>query len=273
MTLDNQPKFYIISDSVGETALRATNAALAQFPSLTQKSMKRFPFINNMEELQPVLIEAQKVNAIIVTTLVNRELDNYARDFASERSLAYYNVIRELMTIITNQTDLEPTEKYGQLHRLDDHYFDRIQAIEFAVKYDDGKNRKGFELADIILLGVSRSSKTPLSMYMANKSYKVANLPIFPEVHIPEEIYKAESKRIFGLTASPLYIQSIRQKRVEMMGLGSGASYSNLERVKQELIFAEDLYYKLGAEVINIENQSIEELSEHILGIYNASFA
>lgn len=262
-------KFYLISDSVGETALRATNAALAQFPQLTNPSMKRFPFINTLEELKPILDEAQKVDAMIITTLVDEHLEQYAREFSQKNRLEYHNVIDPILKMISKKTQLTATEQAGSLHRLDDHYFDRIQAIEFAVKYDDGKNKKGFELADIVLLGVSRSSKTPLSMYLANKSYKVANLPIFPEVHIPDEIYHADPRRIFGLIASPLYIQTIRKKRVEMMGLGENATYSSLERVKQELMFADDLYHRLNASVINIENQSIEELSEQIITRYH----
>lgn len=273
MTANLAQKFYIISDSVGETALRATNAALAQFPQLTNTSLKRFPFINSLDELKPILNEAKMVNAIIITTLVDDNLESYASTFAKDNHLSYHNVIDPILNIISERTGLIASEQSGTLHRLDDHYFDRIQAIEFAVKYDDGKNRKGFELADIVLLGVSRSSKTPLSMYLANKSYKVANLPIFPEVHIPQEIYEADSRRVFGLTASPLYIQKIRKKRVEMMGLGSDASYSSLERVKQELMFADDLYHRLNASVINIENQSIEELSEQIITRYNELLA
>ncbi|MGX7108778.1 pyruvate, water dikinase regulatory protein [Facklamia miroungae] len=269
MPVTNTYKFYVISDSVGETALRATNAALAQFPKLTNISLKRFPFINTMDELKPILEEAAKVNAIIITTLVDEGLEQFASEFSKDNALEYHNVIHPILDLISQKTNMMASEKSGTLHRLDDHYFDRIQAIEFAVKYDDGKNKKGFELADIVLLGVSRSSKTPLSMYLANKSYKVANLPIFPEVHIPDEIYQADARRIFGLIASPLYIQNIRKKRVEMMGLGEKATYSSLERVKQELMFADDLYHQLNATVINVENQSIEELAEQIIGHYN----
>lgn len=268
--MSSQPfVFYIISDSVGETALRATNATLAQFPNLNNIRMKRFPFINILDELHPILEEAAKADAIVITTLVNDQLEDYANNFCKQHQLVYHNVIDPMLNLVAEKTGMTASEQSGSLHRLDDHYFDRIQAIEFAVKYDDGKNKKGFELADIVLLGVSRSSKTPLSMYLANKSYKVANLPIFPEVHIPDEIFQADHRRIFGLIASPLYIQNIRKKRVEMMGLGDSATYSSLERVKHELMYADDLYHRLNATVINIENQSIEELSEQIIGHYN----
>ena len=269
MTQQSNPIFYIISDSVGETALRATNAALAQYPQLTNARLKRYPFINSLTELSPILEEAKKVQAIIITTLVNDELNQFAEEFTQNHNIPYHNVVRPIMNIIHQETQLTASEQAGSLHRLDDHYFDRIQAIEFAVKYDDGKNRKGFKLADIVLLGVSRSSKTPLSMYLANKSYKVANLPIFPEVHIPEEIYQVDPRRIFGLTASPLYIQQIRKKRVKMMGMSEDSSYTSMERVKHELMFADDLFYRLKANVIYIENQSIEELSEQIITQYN----
>lgn len=151
---------------------------------------------------------------------------------------------------------------------MDQNYFDRVSAIEFAVKYDDGKNHQGYRKADIVLLGISRTSKTPLSMYLANKGYKVANLPLIPEVPIPKEIYEVDSRRIFGLTASPRYISNIRTERVKVLGVGDSAKYNSMERVKDELMFSNDLYQELNAKVINVENKSIEETAAEIETIF-----
>ena len=180
----------------------------------------------------------------------------------------YFNPIHDLIQHISIITNKEPSEQSGSLHNLDDQYFKRIQAIEFAVKYDDGKNRRGFKLADIVILGVSRSSKTPLSMYLANKGYKVANLPIFPEANIPQEIFEIPKEKIFGLSASPKYISDIRKGRVKFLGLDENATYSSLERVKTELMFANDLFDKIDAHIVSVENQSIEEMAEHIIQEY-----
>ena len=211
MKVDNHQTIYVISDSVGETAIRVTNAALAQFPTLNDVSVKRFPFINVLEELTEILEDAVKYDATVIATLVNDDLHHYAEQFTNDHNLYYFNPINGLINHISTVTGAKPSEKSGSLHRLDDQYFKRIQAIEFAVKYDDGQNRRGFKLADIVILGVSRSSKTPLSMYLANKGYKVANLPIFPEANIPTEIFEVEKGRVFGLTASPKYISNIRK--------------------------------------------------------------
>ncbi|MGO1930842.1 MAG: pyruvate, water dikinase regulatory protein, partial [Ruoffia tabacinasalis] len=218
--------FYIISDSVGETAIRVTNAALAQFPTFTDSSVKRFPFINTLEELTEILEDALKHHATVVATLVNEDLHYFTKEFTQKNDLFYFNPIHDLIQHISIITNKEPSEQSGSLHNLDDQYFKRIQAIEFAVKYDDGKNRRGFKLADIVILGISRSSKTPLSMYLANKGYKVANLPIFPEANIPREIFEIPKEKIFGLSASPKYISDIRKGRVKFLGLDENATYS-----------------------------------------------
>lgn len=264
----NHQTFYVISDSVGETAIRVTNAALAQFPTFTDSSVKRFPFINTLEELTEILEDALKHHATVVATLVNEDLHRFTQEFTQKNDLFYFNPIHGLIQHISTITHKEPSEQSGSLHNLDDQYFKRIQAIEFAVKYDDGQNRRGFKLADIVILGVSRSSKTPLSMYLANKGYKVANLPIFPEANIPQEIFEIPKEKIFGLSASPKYISDIRKGRVKFLGLDENATYSSLDRVKTELMFANDLFDKVDAHIVSVENQSIEEMAEHIIQEY-----
>ncbi len=266
-----RPIVYIISDSVGETALQATNAALAQFPDIENTQMKRFPFVNSKEEIQNIMEQAQRVNAMVIATLVSDDLHQFAENLARQQGSIYHNVIHSLIQLISQETKLSPIQQAGTLHQLDDYYFSRIQAIEFAVKYDDGKSRRGYKEADIILLGISGTSKTPLSMYLANQSFKVANLPLFPELQIPQEIYDADPNKVFGLTASPHYIQNIRNTRVELMGMAKENQYSDLNRVRQEIIFAEDLYHELGISVINIENRSIEELAQTIATLYENS--
>lgn len=260
----NSIKFFIVSDSIGETAQRVIYAVLAQFPDIEFSEMKKYPFIDNCDDLVAVLKDAVAEQAIVVTTLVNRELNQKTREFAAETGLRHIDYMSGLMEIITEKTQLRPIYKSGALHQLDEEYFDRVAAIEFAVKYDDGKNPKGFLKSDIVLLGISRTSKTPLSMYLANKSYKVSNLPLIPEVKIPPEILEVPSEKIFGLIASPQYIMRIRSERVKMMGLGSQASYNSIDRIKSELSYAEELFEKLGANVISVENRSIEETAQQI---------
>ncbi|MCT7764633.1 MAG: kinase/pyrophosphorylase, partial [Lactobacillus iners] len=160
------------------------------------------------------------------------------------------------------------------VHHMGQRYFDRISAMEFAVMYDDGKDPKGFLEADVVLLGVSRTSKTPLSLFLANRNIKVANLPLVPQTHIPDEIYKVDPKKIIGLTNDPEVLNEIRRQRMISYGLNPDTTYSNMDSINAELNSAKQLYDKLGCYVINVAHRSIEETAALImshLGIDNFS--
>lgn len=257
-------RIFVISDSVGETANRLIQAALAQYPNLSKPEIKNFPFIDNESDLRSILKDALSQDAIVVTTLVAPELNDIIKETAEKDHLRHIDFLSQMITLIRDQTGVAPILKSGALHALDEDYFDRVAAIEFAVKYDDGKNPKGFLKSDIVLLGISRTSKTPLSMYLANKSYMVSNLPLIPEVALPPSLYEVPSEKIVGLTASPNYIMKIRAERVKLMGVTSTTSYNDLERIKAELSYAEELYAQLGAMVVSVENKSIEEVAQII---------
>lgn len=257
-------RIFVISDAVGETANRLIQAALAQYPNLTNPEIKNFPFIDNEADLRSILKDALSQDAIVVSTLVAPELNNIIKETAQNHQLRHIDFLSQMIALIHDQTGVAPILKSGALHALDEDYFDRVAAIEFAVKYDDGKNPKGFLKSDIVLLGISRTSKTPLSMYLANKSYKVSNLPLIPEVALPPSLYDVPSNKIVGLTASPNYIMKIRAERVKLMGVTSTTSYNDLERIKAELSYAEELYAQLGAMVVSVENKSIEEVAQII---------
>ena len=257
-------RIFVISDSVGETANRLIKAALAQYPNLAPAEIKNFPFIDNESDLKGILQDALTENAIVASTLVNPQLNRIIEEFATTKHLRHIDFLSQMIKLIQDQTGVEPILRSGALHALDEGYFDRVAAIEFAVKYDDGKNPKGFLKSDLVLLGISRTSKTPLSMYLANKSYKVSNLPLIPEVNLPQEIYQVPAGKIVGLTASPNYIMKIRAERVKLMGVNSTTTYNDLERIRAELSYAEELYARLGALVVSVENKSIEEVAQII---------
>ena len=257
-------RIFVISDSVGETANRLIQAALAQYPNLAPAEIKNFPFIDNESDLKGILQDALTENAIVASTLVNPQLNRIIEEFATTKHLRHIDFLSQMIKLIQDQTGVEPILRSGALHALDEGYFDRVAAIEFAVKYDDGKNPKGFLKSDLVLLGISRTSKTPLSMYLANKSYKVSNLPLIPEVNLPQEIYQVPAGKIVGLTASPNYIMKIRAERVKLMGVNSTTTYNDLERIRAELSYAEELYARLGALVVSVENKSIEEVAQII---------
>ena len=255
--------FFVISDSLGETARKVVHAVLAQFPGI-QSDMHHHPFVRDRETLDKVLAEAKELNGIIIHTLVVDDLSSHTEAFCKAEGLRCYDILQSLVSDIARSTGINPTKRAGALHRLDDEYFNRISAIEFAVKYDDGKDPKGLLEADLVLLGVSRTSKTPLSMYMANKNVRVANLPILPEAQIPEELYEVNPKKIVGLTNDIETLVDFRKERMLAYGLPSETLYSNRDRIQKELKFATDLYNDLGCYTINVAKRSIEETAEII---------
>ncbi|WP_436862762.1 pyruvate, water dikinase regulatory protein [Staphylococcus caeli] len=263
-SMDPQLKLFIISDSLGETAQRMIHATLTQFPDITQIEMKKFPFIKSKDELIQILKIAQSRNAVVVTTLVNPEFNIVGQKFAQEADIPYIDYMSDLIGIIQNRTNCDPILESGALRKLDEHYFKRIEAMEYSVKYDDGKHFTDIGEADALIVGVSRTSKTPLSMYLANKGYKIANIPLVPEVDIPDEVFKLKKLKVFGLTASPNYILNIRNERVKVLGLHGPTNYNSIERIKEELSYAEVIFEKLNATVINTEYKSIEESAFYI---------
>lgn len=259
---------YMISDSVGETSLKLVNAVIAQFPAVDFDMTYRFPFTKDEGELKAILSDALKDSGVVVTTLVNEDLVKIVHDFCKKTGLQYIDFMSPFMEIIQQKTGVLPLQEPGIVHKLNQEYFDRVAAIEFAVKYDDGKDPKGFLDADIVLLGISRTSKTPLSMYLANHRFKVANLPLIPEVPIPEQIKQVPKEKIVGLMIEPETQQKIRTSRLHSLGLAENSRYADLNRIKEELAYALDIYDDLGAFVLDVTNKSIEEaatlITEHM---------
>ena len=147
-----------------------------------------------------------------------------------------------------------------------------MEAVEFAVKYDDGKDTRGIKKADIVLVGVSRTSKTPLSMYLAHKHFKVANVPLVPEVPVPEELFAKDVKRVFGLIANPFKLNEIRQERLKSLGLNNNANYASIERINLELEYSKKIMEKLNCTVIDVSNKAVEETAGIIIDHMKENF-
>lgn len=262
--VEPQLRLYVISDSIGETAQRMVHATLTQFPDVSQIEIKKFPFIKSEEELINILKSAKARAAVVITTLVNPEFNMVGQQYAKEADIPYVDYMSGLIGIIQQRTNCSPILESGALRKLDENYFRRIEAMEYSVKYDDGKHFTDIGEADALIVGVSRTSKTPLSMYLANKGYKIANIPLVPEVDIPDEVFRHKDLKVFGLTASPNYILNIRNERVKVLGLHGPTNYNSIERIREELIYAEEIFEKLSATVINTEYKSIEESAFYI---------
>lgn len=259
---------YVISDSIGETAEFVAKAASIQFNS-GHANIVRIPYVQDEEHLTEVLVEAEAKEAIVAYTLVIPKLREQLIKFAAENNIITVDVLGPMMDAIGQVSHLTPHYEPGLLHKLDEEYFHRVEAIEFAVKYDDGKDPRGILYADIVLVGISRTSKTPLCMYLANKRVKAANIPLVPEVAAPEELMQARaSKKIIGLTVRPEVLNPIRQERLKALGLAPNADYASYERILREIEYAEEVMKKLGCPIIDVSNKAIEETASRILQIY-----
>ncbi|KRM56076.1 pyruvate, water dikinase regulatory protein [Lacticaseibacillus sharpeae] len=260
----NELNLFIVSDAVGDTALQLARAVAAQFPRLVAR-YRRYPFIQTKEKLIEALDAAKKDNGIVINTLAIADLADIADEYSKQIGVPCVDVFTPVVRAISKQYDEEPTGIAGSVHDLNEKYFDRIGAIEFAVTYDDGKDPKGFLEADIVLLGVSRTSKTPLSLFLANRNLKVANLPLVPAAKVPAEIFKVDPKKIIGLTTDPQVLMEFRRQRMIAYGLNPDNNYSARAQVMDELEYANKLYAQLGCMVINTAHRSIEETAALIL--------
>lgn len=257
---------YILSDSVGETGEQVARAAISQF-NTGRYETRRFPYITEREQILEIIEEARNEKCIIVYTIVIDELRRLLEDKVKEYNIIAVDLMSPILEAIRRLVGFEPKKEAGIIRKLDETYFKKIEAVEFAVKYDDGKDNRGIKKADIVLLGISRTSKTPLSMYLAHKNLKVANVPLVPEVPIPDELFEVDTKKIIGLTANPIKLNEIRQERLKALGLSNSANYASMDRILKELEYSENLMHKLGCPVIDVSNKAVEETAGIILEI------
>lgn len=261
------PGVYVISDSIGETAEMVVRAAASQFNS-GDMEIRQMPNISDPDTLDEIINQAARKHFVIAYTLVVDELAHHLQIKALEAGVVCVDILGPLIDALKSASHIEPKREPGLLRKIDDMYYRRVEAVEFAVRYDDGKDPRGIELADIVLVGVSRTSKTPLSMYLAHKRIKVANVPLVPEVNPPEELYTVERGKIIGLTIREELLNQIRTERLKTLGLAGQANYANPRRIMEELEFSENIMRKLGCPVIDVTNRAVEETASKILEIY-----
>jgi len=267
MEESKQPIVIVISDSIGETAELVAKAAAIQFNGGNVETRK-IPYVNCPEDVLEAIEEAKSCRCVIVYTLVQPHLRNILEEEASKYSIPVVDLMGPMLQALSALTGLSPKLEPGLLYKLDKEYFRRIEAVEFSIKYDDGKDPRGLQKADLVLVGVSRTSKTPLSMYLAQRKLKVANYPIVPEVTPPKELFELPRNKLVGLTIGPEQLNEIRQGRLKTMGLQGNSSYASMERILEELDYAERIMERLKCPVVDVTNKAIEETASEILQIF-----
>lgn len=257
---------YVVSDSVGETAEFVVKAVAAQFDE-ENIEVRRYSYAEDNEDIEEVISLAEKSNSVIAYTVVVPELKDYLDIRSKAEGILAIDLLNPLMKAFTEKFNKKPNYQPKLLRKLDDDYFRRVEAIEFAVKYDDGRDPRGVLKADIALIGVSRTSKTPLSMYLAHQGYKVANVPLVPEVKPPDELFRISRSKCVGLIITPDKLNEIRKERLRALGLKSEANYASYERILEELDYAEKIMKRVGCPIINVNNKAVEETANLIIDI------
>ncbi|NMB35847.1 MAG: kinase/pyrophosphorylase [Firmicutes bacterium] len=264
MSKKRKPLVYIVSDSIGETAEFVVNAVASQFNS-GQVELHREPFLTDMDRMQEIVREAAERNGMIAYTLVLPHLRQAICQEARKYNLPIVDVMGPMLDAFSKILPGDPRLEPGLIRRMDEDYFRRVGAVEFAVKYDDGKDPRGLLQADVVLIGVSRTSKTPLSMYLAHRKLRVANLPLVPEVEPPSELFWLSSRKIIGLTIDPVILREIRLERLNTLGLKAKANYANLDRILEELDYSRLIMRRLRCLTFDVSNKAVEEVASKIL--------
>lgn len=267
---ESKPVIYIISDSSGETAELVARAAASQF-NHGGIDIRRVPFVSDPDEIPEIIEEASGFHSIIAYTVVLPGIKEKIVKEARKYNMPSVDIMTPMIDALSTIAGHPPRMEPGLVRKMDEQYFRKVEAVEFAVKYDDGKDPRGILKADLVVIGVSRTSKTPLCMYLAYKGIKTANVPLVPEVSPPEEIFSIPSHRLIGFIIQPRQLNEIRRERLKTLGLTSNADYATMERILRELEYSEMIMKKAGCTIIDVTNKAVEETASRVLEIYYRS--
>lgn len=258
---------FIVSDGTGDTAEKVVRAGLLQFRGYLVH-LQLFPTITEVEELLPIIRRARDENALLVTTLVRNEMRATAVELSQEHRVQMVDLLGNLLGSLGVFLGVQPEGIPGRMHQTDADYFRRVEAVEFTVKADDGKEPRLLRQADIILVGVSRTSKTPLSVFLAHKGFRVSNVPVVLDQEPPRELYELDQRRIFGLIIDPESLRDIRRVRLETMRVASRTNYDDMGYILAELDWCEDLFRQHPEwPVIDVTRRAVEETAAIILRV------
>lgn len=272
---DSFPAIYVVSDSVGLTAASVARAASSQFHVYSPR-IELLSKVKHFDEVVRFIDEGVKAERerlgseriLVFYTLVTGDFCSKIEQYIESRDdVVGVNLLRGAIGAISEVTGLEPTATAGSMRETNATYYKRIEAIEFTIEHDDGRNPQDLGQAEIVILGVSRSSKTPTSIYLAQQGYKVANVPLDIETNPPKEIYGVDRTRLFGLMTTPDVLVPIRQRRLGR-AMTVAASYADPEHVYEDLDSARQLMRQLGCIIINTKDRAVEETAQEILKYY-----
>jgi regulator of PEP synthase PpsR (kinase-PPPase family) len=260
---------HLVSDSTGETLIAVSRAAAAQYQGVASIEHV-YPLIRNSEQLERVIAEIQSSPGIVLFTLVDPELADRLENACFETGSPSLSVLAPILGLFQSYLGPASTPRPGAQHTLNSDYFKRIDALNYTMMHDDGQLPTDLETADVVLLGVSRTSKTPTSIYLANRGIKTANIPLVPGVPLPAAVENLKRPLVVGLFASPDRIVQIRQNRLLALNATQDSPYVDRESVADEISRSRRLFAERGWPVIDVSRRSIEETAAGILDLYRA---
>ena len=261
---ESVPTIFVISGGIGVSGEQLVNTLLAQFPDdairVTTVGNVRHP-----EQITDALSEAQKINALVVHTLVDPALHDHLQRESQRQQVQTVDLMGPVMEWVTQKLGVAPKAQPGLYRQLHEEYFERVSAIDFTMAHDDGKNPEGWPEAQAVLVGASRVGKTPLSVYLAVLGWKVANYPLVPEVPVPESLFSLDPQRVIGVTVEPDQLLQYRTRRQQLLGAPGPSPYADTEAVYEEIEQARKLFRRGGFRVIDMTNKTIEQGADEII--------
>ena len=258
---------YLMSDSTGETLDRIFLSLKSQFSNFEYKK-KEFAFVRTEQQIDKIIKECNQIkNCLILYTIVETKLAKYISLKSGENNVPCFGILGNLILSFSKLLNQKAIHKPSAQHVLDDDYYKRIEAIQFTMTHDDGKKLDDINSADVILLGVSRTSKTPTSIYLANRGYKTVNVPLVPNQKIPNGLELNTKSCIIGLVADPERLADIRRNRVAIMKDHTLKEYTDLKFISDEVEKSKKLFKKNNWPVIDVTRKSVEETAASILKI------
>ncbi len=267
--MNNTYQIYLISDSTGETLDRIFLALKAQFLNIEYK-VHSYSFTRTENQILKILEDAKKENnAIILYTIVDNNLAKYLANVSDEKKIPCFGVLGNLILNFSKILNQKATHEPSGQHTLNDEYYDRIEAIQFTMNHDDGNLLDEVDKSDIILVGVSRTSKTPTSIYLANKGFKTSNIPLVNENSLPQNLKQnPKITCVVGLSTEPERLADLRKNRMNSLRETENKKYTNLENIKKEVLDAKKTFQKYKWPSIDVTRKSVEETAASIIKIH-----
>lgn len=265
MTKNPGKRIIIISDGTGETAAQMTKAAMVQFGN-QDIYFSRYKNIREESQIEAICEEAAVGKDLIVYTIVSPQLRSFLAAKATEQSIPCVDLLGPVLVGLAGYFGYEPRSIAGLLHDVNERYFQRIDAMEFTIAHDDGRDLTGLEKADLVILGISRTSKTPLSMYLSQQGWRVVNIPIIKGFEVPPEVAQIDQRRVIGLTIDPEDLTTIRRNRLNRLGQERGGEYADPDKVNDEIAYADEIFKKNRKwPIFNVTGKALEETAAEII--------